>query len=333
MTTPARSGAAALREETAPAEDLAQLGAEARAAYSDYGSGTLVSCDQIVRIYQTDGIEVQALQGLDLLIAEGELTALVGASGSGKSTLLNILGGLDKPTAGTLKVAGRNVATMTAGDWLEYRRHTVGFVWQQTARNLVPYLTAWQNVALPMRFAGVKRRVRDARALELLETVGVGYCKNRRPQQMSGGEQQRVAIATACANSPKLLLADEPTGELDTATAADVFGALRNVNQQLGATVLIVTHDAEVSRQVDRTVAIRNGRTSVETLRSSTTDDEGSQTRHAVEYAVLDRTGRLQLPEEMTERLGMRDRVRLDEHADHIGVWPGTADQNEAEQA
>jgi ABC-type lipoprotein export system ATPase subunit len=197
----------------------------------------------------------------------------------------------------------------------------------------VPYLTAWQNVALPMRFAGVKRRVRDVRALELLETVGVGYCKNRRPQQMSGGEQQRVAIATACANSPKLLLADEPTGELDTATAADVFGALRNVNQQLGATVLIVTHDAEVSSQVDRTVAIRNGRTSVETLRSSTTDDEGSQTRHAVEYAVLDRTGRLQLPAEMTERLGMRDRVRLDEHADHIGVWPGTADRNEAEQA
>ena len=340
MTTPLHSGAAALREATAPADDLTQLGAEARAAYKDYGSGTLVSCDQLVRIYQTDGIEVQALQGLDLLISEGELTALVGASGSGKSTLLNILGGLDKPTAGTLRVAGRNVAEMSARDWLEYRRHTVGFVWQQTARNLVPYLTAWQNVALPMRFAGVKRKAREARALELLETVGVAYCRDRRPQQMSGGEQQRVAIATASANSPKLLLADEPTGELDTATAADVFGALRNVNQQLGTTVLIVTHDAEVADQVDRTVAIRNGRTSVETLRSSMTDKDGGRRRLAVEYAVLDRTGRLQLPAEMTDRLGMRDRVRLDERADHIGVWPGDGRgehdenvQNEAESA
>jgi putative ABC transport system ATP-binding protein len=337
MTPPVRPDATALREETSPADDLAQLGAEARAAYTDFGAGTLVACDQLVRIYQTEGIEVQALQGLDLLIAEGELTALVGASGSGKSTLMNILGGLDRPTAGTLRVAGRNLAELNARDWLEYRRHTVGFVWQQTARNLVPYLTAWQNVALPMRFAGVRRRLRDARALELLDTVGVGYCRDRRPQQMSGGEQQRVAIATACANSPKLLLADEPTGELDTATAAEVFGALRDVNQRLGATVLIVTHDPEVSGQVNRTVAIRNGRTSVETLRSAVAGQDGDgdgnadRPRRAVEYAVLDRTGRLQLPAEMTDRLGMRDRVRLDEQVDHIGVWPG--DRNEAEQA
>jgi len=146
----------------------------------------------------------------------------------------------------------------------------------------------------------------------------VGYCRDRYPQQMSGGEQQRVAIATACANDPRLLLADEPTGELDSHTAGDVFGALRAVNRDLGTTVLIVTHDIEVVGQVDRTISIRNGRTSMETLREAA--DAG---RRDVEYAVLDRNGRLQLPARMTERLGMRDRVRLDERTDHIAVRPG----------
>ena len=166
--------------------------------------------------------------------------------------------------------------------------------------------------------------------MELLETVGVDHCRDRYPQQMSGGEQQRVAIATACANDPRLLLADEPTGELDSHTAGDVFGALRAVNQDLGTTVLIVTHDAEVAGQVDRTVAIRNGRTSTETLREAVQpEDGGDQARRAVEYAVLDRNGRLQLPARMTDRLGMRDRVRLHEQTDHIAVWPGHAERTE----
>jgi ABC-type lipoprotein export system ATPase subunit len=323
--------AADLREATTPAAGIDQLGAEARSRRTDYGADALVVCDQLVRIYAADGIEVQALQGLDLLVTPGELTALVGASGSGKSTLLKILGGLDVPTAGTLKVDGRNVAELTGRDWIEYRRHTVGFVWQQAAHNLVPYLTARQNVETPMRFAGLGRKARTARALELLETVGVAHCRDRRPRQLSGGEQQRVAIATACANQPKLLLADEPTGELDAATAADVFGALRTVNRERGTTVLIVTHDADVSDQVSRTVAIRDGRTTSETLRDTTIDADGGEVRSAVDYAVLDRTGRLQLPAAMTERLGMRDRVRLDERIDHIGVWPGS-DTPEAEQ-
>jgi ABC-type lipoprotein export system ATPase subunit len=315
------------RDTTAPAAGLAELGALVRSGRTEYGADALVVCDQLVRIFATEGIEVQALQGLDLLVSEGELTALVGASGSGKSTLLGILGGLDKPTAGTVRVDGQNLAELGPRDWLDYRRHTVGFIWQQTARNLVPYLTAYQNAQLPMRFAGVRRRARRDRAMELLETVGVSYCRDRYPRQMSGGEQQRVAIATACANGPRLLLADEPTGELDSHTAGAVFGALRAVNQDLGTTVLVVTHDIEVVGQVDRTVAIRNGRTSMETWREA-----AESGRREVEYAVLDRNGRLQLPARMTERLGMRDRVRLDERADHIAVRPGTDSGGDTER-
>ncbi|WP_063627949.1 ABC transporter ATP-binding protein [Actinospica robiniae] len=305
------------------AAGLDQIRSELRAGREGYGEDALVVCDQLVRIYTADGVEVQALQGLDLLVKRGELLALVGASGSGKSTLLNILGGMDRPTAGSLRVDGRDVAAMRGAAWLDYRRKTVGFVWQQTARNLVPYLTARQNAALPMRFSGTGRRKRNARADELLEMLGVAYCRDRRPHQMSGGEQQRVAIATACANGPTLLLADEPTGELDTKTAADVFGALRTMNAELGVTVLIVTHDHMVAGQVDRTVAIRDGRTSTETLRHTVTGDDGEEVRHAVEYAVLDRAGRLQMPAAMIRRLQMRDRVRLEEEADHVGVWPG----------
>jgi putative ABC transport system ATP-binding protein len=305
-------------ERITAASDISELAAEADLAKVSYGDNALVVCDRLVRIYAAEGIEVQALQGLDLLINEGELTALVGASGSGKSTLMNILAGLDAPTAGTVKVAGRDLAAMSARDRLSYRRDVVGFIWQQTSRNLLPYLTASQNVVTPMRFSGVGRQARNARAAELLGTLGIAHCADRRPDQMSGGEQQRAAIATALANKPDLLLADEPTGELDSATAKDVFAALQTANTELGATVLVVTHDPAVSGQVRRTIAIADGRTSTETLRQSAAD-------HAVEYAVLDRAGRLQLPLAMIEPLGMRDRVRLEAEPDHIGVWPDSA--------
>jgi alpha-D-ribose 1-methylphosphonate 5-triphosphate synthase subunit PhnL len=175
---------------------------------------------------------------------------------------------------------------------------------------------------MPMRFAGVRRRPRARRADELLDMLGVGYCAGRRPAQMSGGEQQRTAIATALANGPQVLLADEPTGELDSATARDVFGALQTANAELGVTVLVVTHDPAVSSEVRRTIAIRDGRTSTETLRHDGADEHGHATRHAVEYAVTDRAGRVQLPREMTEALGMKARVRLEHEPDHIGVWP-----------
>jgi ABC-type lipoprotein export system ATPase subunit len=273
-----------------------------------------------VRIYSADGIEVQALQGLDLVISPGELTALVGASGSGKSTLMNILAGLDAPTAGVVRVAGHDLGWMSARQRKLYRRAVVGFIWQQTSRNLLPYLTGLQNVQFPLQLAGASRSVRRSRALELLDVLGVAHCAGRRPDQMSGGEQQRVAIGVALANSPSLLLADEPTGELDTETAASVFGALQTANSELAVTVLVVTHDPEVAGMVRRVIAIRDGRTSTETLRSDSAD--GSGLGHAVEYAVLDRLGRLQLPPEMTDALGMRDRVRLEAEPDHIGVWP-----------
>ena len=293
-----------------------------------YGDGALIICDRLVRIYSAEGIEVQALQGLDLVISRGEMTALVGASGSGKSTLMNILAGLDAPTAGVVRVAGHDLGSMSARQRLLYRRSVVGFIWQQTSRNLLPYLTALQNVQLPLRLAGASRSVRRSRPRDLLEVLGVSHCAGRRPDQMSGGEQQRVSISVALAGSPSLLLADEPTGELDTETAASVFGALQTANSELGVTVLVVTHDPEVSGMVRRVIAIRDGRTSTETLRSDSPD--GSGQGHAVEWAVLDRFGRLQLPPDMTEALGMRDRVRLEGEPDHIGVWPdrsGEADQ------
>ena len=300
------------------ATSLEQLHATtANAQDAGYGAGALVACDRLVRIYQAEGIEVQALQGLDLVVAHGELTALVGASGSGKSTLVNILAGHDMPTAGSVRVDGHDLAAMSVRQRLSYRRHTVGFIWQQTARNLLPYLTAAQNVDLPMKLAGSGRRVRRTRTTELLEALSLGHCAKRCPDQLSGGEQQRVAIAAAIANKPRLLLADEPTGELDNEGADAVFTALKTANTELGVTVLVVTHDSEVSSKVRRVIAIRDGRTSTETLRP-----EESVAGHAIEYLVLDRAGRLQLPRDMTETLGMRDRVRVELEPDHIGVWP-----------
>ena len=301
---------------------IAELDAERQRDRAVYGEGALVVCDRVVRIYAGDGVEVQALQGLDLLVAEGELTAIIGASGSGKSTLMNILAGLDTPTAGAVRVAGHDLSAMTGRERLGYRRSVVGFIWQQTSRNLLPYLTGRQNVLLPMRLAGLRRRDRERRADELLGALGVAGCAGRVPERMSGGEQQRTAIATALANGPRLLLADEPTGELDTASARDVFAALQAANSELGATVLVVTHDPAVSGQVRRTVAIRDGRTSSETLRHGAEDGRSGAGHVAVEYAVLDRAGRVQLPREMVSRLDMRDRVRLEEEPDHIAVWP-----------
>ncbi|MEV8411243.1 ABC transporter ATP-binding protein [Streptomyces niveus] len=297
-----------------------------------YGHDALIACDRLVRIFTADGVEVQALQGLDLLVAEGELMALVGASGSGKSTLMNILAGLDVPTAGAAKVAGRDLLAMDAKARLRYRREAVGFVWQETGRNLLPYMTAGQNVSLPMQLSGSggrgRRAERAARAQSLLTMLDVADCRDRRPHQMSGGQHQRVAIAVALANSPSVLLADEPTGELDSATGEQVFAAFRRANEELGTTIVIVTHDQEVASEVRRTVAIRDGRTSSEVLRRTEVDaTTGQESVVAREYAMLDRAGRLQLPAEYTKALGMEHRVMLELEQDHIGVWPDTPDE------
>ncbi|MEU8773659.1 ABC transporter ATP-binding protein [Streptomyces sp. NPDC048606] len=288
-----------------------------------------IVCDRLVRIFSTAGVEVQALQGLELSVARGDLVALVGASGSGKSTLLNILAGLDVPTAGRASVDGYDLLEMSAKDRLRYRREAVGFVWQQTARNLMPFLTAAQNVVLPMRLRGGGRRAgaRHARrAADLLEALGIGDLADRRPDGLSGGQQQRVAIAVAMANDPAVLLADEPTGELDSETGEAVFEAFRTVNRELGATVVIVTHDPMVAGEVRRTVAIRDGRTSSEVLRRTVTDEDGTESVSEREYVMLDRTGRVQLPHKFLEALGMEHRVAVDLAADRIEVRPDDVD-------
>jgi ABC-type lipoprotein export system ATPase subunit len=302
-----------------------------------FGAGAHVVADNLVKIYKVAGegrdavaqrqraggrgsadLEVVALQGLDLTVDRGEFVAVVGPSGSGKSTLLNILGGQDAPSAGRVRVGGLDLATLDRRRRVTYRRHVIGFVWQQTGRNLVRYLTAAENIALPMVLAGVGRRARASRVQELLELVGLADRAMHRPDQLSGGEQQRVAIAVGLANRPELMLADEPTGELDMQTSAEVFSTMSDVVRQLGVTVIAVTHDPLVAAHVGRTISIRDGRTSTETLHSTGTDDQ----RVAEEFAVLDRAGRVQLPADYIDALQLQRRVRLALERDHVGVWP-----------
>ena len=289
---------------------------------SHFGEGAQIACDNLVKIYKVADLEVVALQGLDLLVDPGEMIAIVGASGSGKSTLLSILGGLDTPSAGRAIVAGHDLTAMGRRERTAYRRRVIGFVWQQTARNLLPYLSAAENIELPMILDGRDGRSRRNRASELLALVGLGERADHRPDRLSGGEQQRVAVAVALANEPEVLLADEPTGELDTDTSAEIFELMRHVNREVATTVVIVTHDPLVSEQVQRTVAIRDGRTSTETLRRSSVSDDGDHEVIAEEFAVLDRAGRLQLPRAHVEALELERRVRLRLEPDHIGVWP-----------
>ena len=281
-----------------------------------------IFCSDVVRIFSAQGVEVQALQGLNLRVDRGEMVALIGASGSGKSTLLTILSGLDTPTAGIARCAGYDLLALSRKERVNYQRHSVGFVWQQTSRNLLPYLTAGENVAMAMIVAGTSAGNRANRVDELLDLVDIAYCRDRLPSQMSGGEQQRAAIAVALANSPEILLADEPTGELDEATSAEVLEAMRSVNEKLGTTVLIVTHDPSVSGHVRRTIQIRDGRTSTEVLRRSEVDEHGQETHIAEEFAVIDRVGRLQLPSAYTDALDLRDRVRLSLESDRVEVHP-----------
>ena len=329
MTATAESSA--VPDLAALQQRAAQRAAE-RAGGQDRLRGHIV-CDGLVRIFKTEGVEVVALQGLDLVIDRGELVAIVGASGSGKSTLLNILSGLDTPTAGITRVGDYDLLQLSARRRLSYRRTMVGFVWQQTGRNLLPYLSAQENVELPMRLAGRSggSRAHRARARELLDLVGVGYCADRRPGQLSGGEQQRCAVAVAVANDPEVLFADEPTGELDEATGAEVFGALRTINAELGVTIVVVTHDPAVAAQVRRTVAIRDGRTASEVRRTARVGADGNTELISEEYAVLDRSGRMQLPTPFVDALSLRDRVRLNLEPDHVRVQPGDRSGDERE--
>jgi ABC-type lipoprotein export system ATPase subunit len=287
-----------------------------------FGEGSQIACDNLVKIYKVADLEVVALQGLDLVVEEGDLIAIVGASGSGKSTLQNILGGVDLPTAGRVEVAGHDLITLSERQRTLYRRRVVGFVWQQTSRNLLPYLTAAENVELPMTLEGVERAKRRERVGQLLELVGMAARARHRPDALSGGEQQRIAVAIALANEPSVLLADEPTGELDSENANQLFETLRTVNRELGVTVVVFTHDPLVSDQVRRTIGIRDGRTATETLRRRGLGPAGEEYDVAEELVVLDRAGRLQLPREYVSALGLDRRVRLLLERDHVGVWP-----------
>ena len=318
--TPAEVEDLPSRHLAAPTAESPVVAAVRPPVRARFGDGAVIACDGLVRIFKVADLEVVALQGLDLVVQPGEMIAIVGASGSGKSTLLGILGGMDVPSAGRAEVAGYDLGRLTGPERTRFRRRVVGFVWQQTARNLLPYLSARDNVELPMALDG--RGDRRRRALELLDLVGLADRAGHRPDRLSGGEQQRVAIAVALANDPSVVLADEPTGELDSQTSAEVFGLLRHVNAELGTTIVIVTHDAFVSEQVGRTVAIRDGRTSTETLRRTERTDEGDHRVISEEYAVLDRAGRLQLPRAHVEALELRQRVRLRLEEDHVGVWP-----------
>ena len=217
----------------------------------------MIQADGLVKIYKTKQTEVLALQGLDLTVEEGELTALIGNSGSGKSTFLNMIGGLDRPSAGSLVVGGKNLFTMTERELVVYKRDTVGFVWQNNARNLLPYLSALENVMLPMYLADVHKK--KARALELLELVGMSAKKHSRLNMLSGGEQQRIAIAIALANSPKLLLADEPTGNLDSQNSSEVLVLLKETARKYEQTVIMITHNPAIAHTADRIFQVSDG--------------------------------------------------------------------------
>ena len=310
--------------------------------------GPLVVCDNLVKIYQIDEIEVVALQGLDLEIGRGEMMAIIGASGSGKSSLLNIIGGLDRPSAGQIAVDGRNLLKAPERELEDYRLRDVGFVWQQSARNLIPYLTALENVELPMIAAGGGDAQPGERARELLDAVGLLSHSHHRLGQLSGGQQQRVAIAVALANQPQILLADEPTGEVDSVTAQQIWQLFRELNRRYNLTSIIVSHDRDIARVVDRVIGIRDGKISTEMVRQVAGEgvEEGlfemreygegngaegepapaMAAEDAIvqleERVVLDSVGRLQMPREYLDNRGIGRRAVVQLVEDGILVRP-----------
>lgn len=286
----------------------------------------MIHCEGLVKIFKSDDIEVVALQGLNLTVEQGEMMAIIGNSGSGKSTLLNILGGLDRPSAGQVSVGGWDLLKIRDDQLVEYKRNTVGFVWQNNARNLLPYLTALENVEMPMLLSGKLDR---PYAKQLLEWVGLKDRMHNKLHQLSGGEQQRVAIAISLSNKPKMLLADEPTGSVDTATSDQIMRIFRDVNRELGITIVIVTHDLSLAGKVDRVVAIRDGLTSTEFLKRNPNLDlavgdtgfgaGGLQEVHEA-FVVVDRVGRLQVPKEYLEAVGIGGRASMEFDGEKIVI-------------
>jgi ABC-type lipoprotein export system ATPase subunit/bifunctional DNA-binding transcriptional regulator/antitoxin component of YhaV-PrlF toxin-antitoxin module len=290
-------------------------------------SEPFIQCENIVKIFQVAGIELIALQGLNLVIGKGELVGVIGASGSGKSTLMNILGGLDRPTAGKIRVDGHELLKMSDGQLNKYRREKVGFVWQQSTRNLVPYLNAIRNVMLPMTLNGVTGKEKQRRAEELLDIVGLSQRKTHHLPELSGGEQQRVAIAVALANNPTLLLADEPTGEVDSTTAKAIYRTFQTLSRELHITTLIVSHDRTIARHVDRVVGIRDGMLASETIRQASepsvvtnavTGETTEEDHKYAELVVLDRAGRIHVPHEYLDQFDIKGHAQLEITEDGI---------------
>ncbi|MDF2927361.1 MAG: transporter [Paenibacillaceae bacterium] len=275
----------------------------------------MILCDGLVKIYKSEEVEVVALQGLNIQVEPGEMMAIIGNSGSGKSTLLNILGGLDRPSAGQVRVGEWDLLKITDEQLVEYKRKTVGFIWQNNARNLLPYLTALENVEMPMMLSG---KVDRAYAKQLLEWVGLKERMHNKLQQLSGGEQQRVAIAISLCNRPSLLLADEPTGSVDSETSDRIMSIFRRLNREIGITIVIVTHDMSLASSVDRVVAIRDGMTSTEFVKRNPNLDLSAAEFHGSirdvheEYVVLDRAGRLQVPKAYLEELGISGKASME---------------------
>jgi putative ABC transport system ATP-binding protein len=273
---------------------------------------TYIECSGLFKIYKAADLEVVALRGLELTVGKGEIIAIVGASGSGKSTLLNILAGYDAPSAGTVRVGDYDLLQMTNREVVEYRRHEVGFIWQETSRNLFPYLTAIENVELPMVISGAPGPERRNRALELLNVVGLAERADHKPAQLSGGEQQRVAVAVGLSNEPPLLLADEPTGELDDVTGEEVLELLNKINQDLGTTIIIVTHDPAIATSVGRAIAIMDGKTSTETTREISFERRvGGDASDIEEFLLIDSSGSVQIPRDVLDELKIGRRVRV----------------------
>ncbi|WBW94968.1 ABC transporter ATP-binding protein [Oceanirhabdus sp. W0125-5] len=286
----------------------------------------LIYCENLIKIYKTDETEVVALQGLDLTVKKGEMMAIIGNSGSGKSTLMNMIGGLDRASAGKLIVDGKDLFKIKDNELIEYKRDTVGFVWQNNARNLMPYLSAEENIEYIMSMK--KGNNKKEKAHELLKMVNMYHRRKNNLSQLSGGEQQRVAIAIALCNSPKLLLADEPTGSVDTKTSESIIDVFRKVNKELGVTVVLVSHDRNISKMVDRVVAISDGRTSKEFIkrvnikeRFADIDKELESNTHD-EVAVIDKRGRIHIPDDYIQELNIKGKVKMEIQDKKITIAP-----------
>ena len=281
----------------------------------------IVECDGLVKLYKTSEVEVMALQGLELCIEKGELIAIIGKSGSGKSTLLNIIGALERQSAGKIYIDGQDLSNATEKQLEEIRRKKIGFVWQKSSQNLFSYMTAVENVESQLYYEKMSKAERRQRALDRLEEVGLRDKADSYPTELSGGEQQRVGIAASLIRDPEILLADEPTGAVDSKTSDMIQSLFRKLNRDRGITVIIVTHDISLANKVDRVVMISDGRVTTEKIMKekyreniSAMNEEGFDMSSAhEEFSVVDKAGRLKLSDEIREQTGLdSSRVKVE---------------------